>query len=169
MFKLVGAALVILASFRWGRQSSERLQYHVTMISDLIGSLSVMSGEICANMSPMCDVLQKLNETGGETVRPFYGKIYRSMRRLGECSFAQLWRDALTELDALTPEELDYVKNLGDCLGRYDVTEQAQLINGASVRLERALKSAEERRQRDAKVYAAFSLTAGLLTVIILL
>lgn len=169
MLKLFGAVLVIAASLRWGIQSSEALRYHVTLLSHIISSLRVMSGEICTNMTPMCDVLQRLSETGGETVRPFYGKVYRSMQSLGERSFCELWQGAVTELCALTPEELDIVRGLGDCLGRYDVNEQARLINGAAARLERALKAAEERRQRDAKVYAAFSLTAGLLTVIILI
>lgn len=169
MLKLVGAVLVIFASLRWGRQSSDRLRYHATMLSDLVSSLNMMGGEICTNMSPMCDVLGKLSESGGNTVRPFYRRVYRSMVRLGECSFLELWRGALSELDALTPEELSAVESLGTCLGRYDVNEQAQLISGTTRKLERALREAQERRQRDTKVYAAFSLTAGLLTVIILL
>lgn len=171
VIRLLGAALVVAAAGTMGAMGALGLRRRVASLEGLIVSLELMENEICSRLTPMVDVLDMLSQTAPETVRGFYRRASGHMSAIGRCSFYAIWRGAVEgsrEL-RLRPEEAQCLSELGLCLGRYDVKEQAEAIGRVRRRLEVFLKRAEEESARDGKLHAIFGVVSGLFAAVILL
>lgn len=170
MLRLFGAVLVISACCFWGFSSVKQLYMHANSLRAVIASLNMMNGEIYSHLMPMRDILELLAESGPETTKKLYENVLSGMERLDNCPFCEIWRESVRKTPLhLTGEETEVLCELGAYLGKYDVEEQSRLISQTTRNMERFLKDAEDTRKRDSKVYAAFSLTAGIFTVIMLI
>lgn len=169
--RLFGALLILSACGLYGTMAVRRLKSRVTALESLIASLQILSGEICSRLMPMEDVMEILTRETDEPIRSFYAHVQESMGLLGEKSFGEIWGDAARKSlgGCLGESEMKVLLTLGACLGRYDIDEQSAAILQAETRLTLCLRRAEERRLKDGKAQAAFSLAAGLFAVIILL
>ncbi len=171
MIRWIGAALVIAATGGMGLMGVWRLRRASQALEGLIASLQIMESEICTRMTPMREVLELLGKTAPQSVRGLYRRALGGMGELGMRSFYSIWASAVRasrEL-ALGEDEERVLTELGLCLGRYDVREQAEAISRVRRRLEPALLRAEEQRRRDTKLHAFFGLASGLFAVMILL
>lgn len=167
----MGAALVICATGTMGALSVRALRRRVRVLEGLITSLQMMEGEICSRMTPMREVLEMLSGSAPVCVRGLFGRAVDGMSALGRCSFYSIWKNAVgcsREL-GLRQDEAQLLSELGLCLGRYDVREQAEAITRVRKRLELMLRRAEEERDRDSRLHAFFGLASGVFAVIILL
>jgi len=77
----------------------------------------------------------------------------------------------LTDEEIIREVEQDrlVLSELGMSLGKYDVSEQREAIRHTVERLERHSVEAAAEKERDSKIHAAVSVTAGILAVILLL
>lgn len=171
MIRLIGAALIISSTAAMGFAGVWRLRNHVRALAAVLTSLDQMESEICSRLTPMRDVLELLSKEAPGPVRSFYQNAFRGMDALGDRSFYQIWTDAVANTRSLplTEEEAQCLGELGLCLGRYDVREQAESINRVRKRMERFLREAEAARVRDSRLHAFFGVASGLMAVIILL
>ena len=171
MIRGVGALLVICATGAMGLLGTAGLRRRAAAIGGITVSLELMENEICSRMTPMRDVLDMLSRTAPVSARGLYRRACEGMSAIGRCSFYAVWRGAVEtsrEL-RLRPEEAETLAELGLCLGRYDVKEQAEAISRVRRRMEVYLKRAEEERDRDGKLHAIFGVVSGLFAAIILL
>lgn len=171
LIRLLGAALVIGAAGTMGLRGALGLRRRAAALEGIIVSLELMENEICSRMTPMRDVLDMLSRASPECVRGLYRRATENMSAIGRCSFYAVWRGAVEasrEL-RLRPEEAQCLTELGLCLGRYDVKEQAESINRVRRRMEVCLRRAEEERDRDGKLHAVFGVVSGLFAAVILL
>lgn len=171
MIRFLGAALVICATGTMGALGVITLRRRVCVLEGLIVSLQLMESEICSRMTPMREVLDMLSATAPPRVRGLYRRAAEGMSALGQCSFYTIWKNAVAmsyEL-ALRPDEAQTLSELGLCLGRYDVREQAEAIGQLRRRLELLLRRAEAERDRDSRLHAFFGIASGIFAVIILL
>ncbi len=171
VIRLLGAALVVTAAGTMGALGALNLRRRAAALEGLIVSLELMENEICSRLTPMADVLDMLSRSAPEAVRGFYRRAAGRMSAIGRCSFYAIWHGAVGESRELRlrPEEVQCLSELGLCLGRYDVREQAEAIGRVRRRLEVFLKRAEEESARDGKLHAAFGLVSGLFAAVILL
>lgn len=171
MIRYIGAALVICATGSMGVLGAMGLRRRAAAIEGIIVSLELMESEICSRMTPMRDVLELLSATAPVRVRGLFRRATESMSAIGRCSFFSLWRSAVESSRELRlrPDEIQTLSELGLCLGRYDVKEQAEAISRVRRRMELYLKRAEEERDRDGKLHAIFGIISGLFAVIILI
>ena len=161
MIRYIGAALVVAATGTMGLMGVWRLRRACEALEGLIASLQIMESEICARMTPMREVLELLSQTAPRGVRGLYRRAFEGMGDLGRRSFYSIWKSGA--------EEQRVLEELGLCLGRYDVREQAEAIARVRSMLEPALDRAEEERRRDTKLHAFFGVASGLFAVMILL
>lgn len=171
MIRYLGAALVIAATGSMGFMGVWRLKKRSEALEGLITSLQLMESEICSRMTPMREVLELLAQRAPQSVRGLYRRAYEDMNDLGRRSFYAIWKGAVLSSRELRlrEDEAQVLTELGLCLGRYDVREQAEAISRVRRRLEPALARAEEERRRDTKLHAFFGLASGLFAVILLL
>ncbi len=171
MIRLLGAALVIGATGTMGALGVLSLRRRVRVLEGLIVSLQLMESEICSRMTPMREVLDMLSGSAPACVRGLFRRATEGMSALGRCSFYTIWKNAVAgsyEL-RLRPQEAELLTELGLCLGRYDVREQAEAIGRLRRRLELILRRAEAERDRDSRLHAFFGIASGIFAVIILL
>lgn len=171
MIRLMGALLVIGSAGAMGYLGASALKRRARVIEGLILSLQLMESEICSRMTPMREVLEMLSSSAPQEVRGLYRRAVGGMSALGRCSFYTIWKNAVADSRELRlrPEESELVSELGLCLGRYDVHEQAAAIDRLRRRLELILKRAEAERDRDCRLHAFLGLASGIFAVIILL
>lgn len=171
MIRILGAVLMILSTTAMGYGGVRRLRERVRNLEGIIASLDVMESEICSHLTPMREVLEMLSRNAPVQSRRLFENVADGMCALGRCSFYSIWREGVetTKELLLKPEEAETLVELGLCLGRYDVREQAEMISRVRRRLEIFLKRAEEERERDTKMHAFFGISAGIFAVIILI
>lgn len=171
LIKIIGAVLVISATLSCGVKGVASLRYRVRCFEAVIGALEIMESEICTRLTPMREVLDMLSQQAPEAVRGLFARAAMGMEHLGKMSFSDIWDEAVKksmEME-LRRDEADALLELGLCLGKYDVSSQAESISRVKGRMERFLLRAEEEQKRDTKVKAFFGLAAGLFAVIILI
>ncbi|MGM9521646.1 MAG: stage III sporulation protein AB [Oscillospiraceae bacterium] len=171
MIRIIGAALIIASTGMMGLAGVRRLRARVSALEAVIASLDIMESEICSRLTPMREVLEKLSTEAPPPARALYVNAAEGMSALGRCSFSTIWSNAVKRTGELklTEEEAGTLCELGLCLGRYDVREQAETIARVRRRMEAFLKRAEVERERDSKLHAFFGVASGLFAVIILL
>ncbi len=171
MIRVIGAVLIIASTSAIGVRGVLRLRGRVKSLESLIASLDIMESEICTRLTPMREVLEMLSSGAPLPGRRLFENAANGMERLGKTSFYSIWSESVqrTKELALRPQEREVLSELGLCLGRYDVREQAETIARIRRRLEIFLKKSEEERDRDSKIHAFFGVAAGLFAVIILL
>ncbi len=169
--RILGAVLVVFSTAAIGYGGVKRLRERVRNLEGVIAALDVMESEICSHLTPMREVLEMLSNDAPGQSRKLFENVAEGMCALGRCSFYSIWREGVenTKELLLKPEETETLSELGLCLGRYDVREQAEVISRIRRRLEIFLKRAEEERERDTKMHAFFGIAAGLFAVIILI
>ena len=171
MLKLCGAILVICATGAMGIRGVAALRARVSALEALCFSLQLMESEICSRLTPMREVLDMLSRQSPPRARGLYRRALENMNAIGQCSFHTIWKNAVAQSRelCLRPEEARVLSELGTCLGRYDVTQQAEAISRVRDRMETFLRRAGEERDRDWKLHAFFGLASGAFAVIILL
>jgi stage III sporulation protein AB len=170
MVRVLGGAFVIFACTYWGIASIKELHDRTDDLRAVIVSLNIMKGEIYSHLTPMRDILELLRDKGPERTKKLYSSLTKSMEQLDRRSFSELWAEAVNKSEMrFSREERNTLCQLGSFLGKYDIDEQSRVIEETITTMESYLKDSEEVRRRDSKIYGAFSLTAGIFTVIILI
>lgn len=171
MLKWIGIILVIGGAAAVGIRAVGQLSTRVRLIRQLIGDLGYMRSEISFNLTPMPELVERLEERSAREGKSFYQTLRTGLARLGDDSFADIWKAAVTS--ALGPhlknEELTVLISIGGVLGRYDSEEQVRSIEYACERLQTYLKSAETERSEQGKVYGAVSVLSGIAAIVILI
>ena len=99
----------------------------------------------------------------------FFQRCAEGCARLDQVPFGESWRQAVDELELLSPDGRAALLPLGEVLGRYEADSQRQALEHARQALEREEQRAQEERRRLGRVYQALGLSGGAFLVILLL
>jgi stage III sporulation protein AB len=171
MIRLIGGTMIIVGTGFYGLMGVAALRRHVRSLQGLYAGLETMKSEICQRLAPMADVLGELSQDKQNPARSFFARCLEGMGELGEKTFAQIWREAVTashEL-GLTPDEELLMAELGSSLGKYSAKEQEAAFTYTMSRLQRFIDRAEDERDRESKLRAFLGVAAGIFAVIILI
>lgn len=171
LLKAAGAALVIAGGAAWSAGGVVRLKNRAGNLGQLAASLELLKSEICDRQTPLPEILRLLQgETSGAVSR-FYSALSLDMKRLGQDTFAGLWRKAILSAPdlLLTAEEELALGELGYSLGRYDPIYQKSAIELTRKKMDGYAKKAKEECERDWKMQAFCGLAASLIAVIMML
>jgi len=169
--RLLGAACIALSGLGIGIAGAFELRRRVRTLTDFIATFVTIRAEIVVCATPIGEIAEGLMHSAPRTVRTFYARVYESMCFLGECSFADIWRNSVEACEelGLKPEELGEIISLGASLGRYDAREQEDAINLCISRLNTLLELAREESKTGGRLVLGLGAAGGLVLVIILI
>lgn len=170
MLKLLGVLCLLGGATAVGFGAEGQLNRRVKSLRSLRDGLAWMERELSFRLTPLPDLLQQLAEKKQIASR-FFQRCRESLPELGKYSMGELWSRALAAEEdlLLQPEELAVLLTLGDVLGRYDSQGQQEALQVAVNELSQRLTIAEEEKNRLGKLYRVLGISAGALSVIVLL
>lgn len=170
MLKLLGALLVIGGGAWVGMNAAGELARRAKALDAWCDALELMANELSFRLSAMPELMERLSHSARDPAREVFTELRTGLERLGEASFEELWRRALTiHPGMMSGEELELLKALGTVLGRYGWADQCRSIDSTRHALaERANQTREELR-RKGKAYATLGVTLGAFVTILLL
>lgn len=167
--KLTGCILLLCACGALSLGAVQVLKTRVDQLLAFVAALEEMERELQCQLAPMPELLSDVYGYIGGPVGEFFRLCAGRMDRLGERSFAQLWREALEAADlCLEEEDRRLLEELGGSLGRYDSRSQCRALEQTRKRLEENLAEASRRRERLGRVYGALGLAAAAFLMILL-
>lgn len=165
MLKLVGAAVLFSALSWCGWQKALWYQRHLDCLNGWRRSL--LEGE-----RQLCDLgVQTASYLEWLACQPELAQMAkRCLNGLEwEERFSLTWTSALRESGfPLYEDELDTLGALGEVLGQYDVDRQRQSLSYAGIRMQDAIKRAEEEKGRLGKMWRLLGMGAGAFAVVLL-
>ncbi len=170
MLKLLGALLVIGGGAWAGLSAAGELSRRAKVLDAWADALSLMENELSFRLSAMPELTERLSQSARSPAREVFLDLQKGLKRLGEASFEELWRGALSSHPGgLRGEELDELKNLGAVLGRYGWEDQCKSLETARRALTGWADLAREELRQKGKAYAALGVTLGAFLTILLL
>lgn len=169
MWKLVGAVLVAAGSRLAGAERG--LRTDKTPAGGAGHDLRAGAhgaGAVGAGSGPA-----RTDDRPGPAVCPacgwFFSAVCGRLCRLDQVPFGESWRQAVEELELLSPDAQAALLPLGEVLGRYEADSQRKALEHVRQALEREEQRAQEERRRLGRVYQALGLSGGAFLVILLL
>jgi stage III sporulation protein AB len=164
--KLAGAGLAVGCSWmagvehaRWQRRCADELGRWIT-------ALSALETEVSYSQNRLADALERASGVAG-------GCAGRRLQRAAELlaggggTPAECIRQALEEVTGpLDAEKLGAVVVLSDCLGASHSSDQVRQIRLAAARLERAMREAEAKADRYARLWPSLGFLIGAMVVL---
>lgn len=170
MLKLVGAVLLAGGAAFLGFSAAAQLERRVKALRAMLGALESLERELSFRLAPMPELLEELTRRTQPPINAFFARCLAGLDTLGEHTLSELWNESLEAVPMnLGPEERQVLRELGGILGRYDGDGQREALALSRTQLSQCLTSAVEERTRLGRVYGVLGLTAGALTVILLL
>jgi stage III sporulation protein AB len=168
--KLIGAMCVIASCAAVGLSSVFKLRRHAKTLAVVRRSLGTIRAELTTRLTPLPELFARLATDADEPFRTFAATLTRSMNRLGEVRFSELWVEAVDASNlGLLPDELAVLRDLGRVLGRYELDEQRAYLQYAEERISEFTLRAEHRRDADSKPRAAVAVACGVILTLIML
>ncbi len=171
MLKMAGAVLIIAGTTVWGACSVMKMRGRVRSLNSLVWALKLMGEEICANLTPMPEVLALVGSAAPKPAAELFARARDKLGNLGSASFRELWRQVVDETPSLLLEndELEILVQLGGELGKYDFESQRRIIRSAVKRLELKAENAERERAANSRLHAFLGIAAGMFAVVVLI
>lgn len=169
MWKLVGAVLVAAGSGWLGLSAASGLTGRLRAVQAMIMGLELLERELWEHGTALPELMDALARRCAPPAADFFHKCAQGCAKLDQVPFGESWRQAVDELELLSPEARAALLPLGEVLGRYEADSQRQALEHARQALEREKLRAQEERHRLGRVYQALGLSGGAFLVILLL
>ncbi|MCD7947129.1 MAG: stage III sporulation protein AB [Oscillospiraceae bacterium] len=170
MLNMLGAVLVIGGAAVIGMAAARTLTVRLRTLRAFFAALDLMERELSFRLTPTPELLDELAARMSGQVSAFFTYCRAGLERLGERSLGQVWREGLQQTElGLQEEDIRLLEELGDVLGRYDGGGQQAALARVGGQLAQCINEAQTARAKQGKMYGMLCLSAGLLTVIMLL
>lgn len=169
MWKLVGAVLVAAGSGWLGLSAASGLTSRLRAVQAMMAGLELLERELWEHGTALPELLAALARRCPPPAAVFFQRCAQGCARLDRVPFGESWRQAVAELELLSPEGRAALLPLGEVLGRYEADSQRQALEHAWQALEREELRAQEERRRLGRVYQTLGLSGGAFLVILLL
>ncbi|MGI6497496.1 MAG: stage III sporulation protein AB [Oscillospiraceae bacterium] len=170
MFRLIGAALVLIGGAGVGVGAAKELGRRTGTLSAFLAALDRMEAELTFRLTPMPELLSRLSGDLEGPVGMFFSQCEQGLSALGDVPFSKVWNQALQEEGlALLPEDRVPLEQLGAVLGQYDVEGQRNAMEGVRHQLTLCLEAAKRKQGKIGRVYRALGISAGVLCILLFL
>jgi len=169
--KLVGAALVFLASSSLGVLLARNLALRQEVLRELQVALQLLETEIAYAASPLPEALHRVAERTRPPTRHLFAAAGRALNGTCGTTAAEAWNQGLAALARAAPLEAEdwaVLTDFGQGLGRGDREDQVKKLPLARSQLRQLEEAAAENRQRQAKVWQTLGLLGGLVLILLL-
>lgn len=171
MIHILGAVLLLCGGVGYGVETVWRLRRQLRMTEALLQSLHRFCAELVENLTPIPDLLEELGQTAPAPATGLFAAFSVAMCHLGEMDLEQLWTQCVQQypdrgLDLSLRRELCA---LGQFLGRYPASVQAQALTRCLRRLETLAESRRRSLAGNSRLYLGLSVCSAVGIVVIFL
>ena len=168
MLRLIGAGLIIASCGAFGFGMAAQYRREISVLRQFMSSLEFMQQEMAYHLSPLPELCRM---AAGETkgiLRVVFMNLYRELKwqqlpDAGSCMYAAIQRSG--EMPARVRRLL---VQLGQTLGRFDLSGQLQGIRAVQKRCEETLEMIRKNRDERLRSYQTLGVCAGAALAIIL-
>ncbi|PLT29161.1 stage III sporulation protein SpoIIIAB [Peribacillus deserti] len=171
MFKVIGAAFILLATTWSGFEIARGFTERPRQLRQLKSSLQALEAEIMYGHTPLRDASLKLSKQLPQPLSLFFTAFASKMEN-NETTVRDAWTESLQEVWkslSLKQSEYEILVQFGETLGRHDRMSQQKQIILTLTHLEREEKEALDRQSKYEKMIKSLGFLSGLLLIIILL
>lgn len=170
MLRALGGLLLLGGALALGMAPAMELSRRLSALEAWGEALALLERELAFTASDMPTLLDRVARGSPSPVREWAGAVLKSLDRLGEKGFGEIWREGLEAVPgALFPGELEALARLGDTLGRYDRQAQLKALALTREELSRLARETREERREKGKAWGALGLSLGAAVLILLL
>lgn len=169
MMRMIGSALVLLASTLLGFQVARSYRDRPKQISKLIEAIGMLRTEIEFNLTPLPEALTRVAE---KSAKPFNGMFTTIAHSLSDgVSVREAFHGAIegTRADsALQSGDFLVVEDFALTLGTSDLLHQRQQLDNCLTRLQSLGNQADAERQKNERMWQFLGVLFGLFVVVVL-
>ncbi len=170
MTRLVGFVLLQLAAALFARGRIAEAADRTEALRSFCDMLEQLRGLLESDGSPMPVLLETLSRRCTGQARAFVRALSAAMDQLGQCSFQELWQQALEEnAGLLDGDAKQTLESLGGVLGRYDPATQLDALDSCRLLLRQRLDKRQSDRAQETHLILGLSFSASLLLGIYLI
>jgi len=171
LIKIFGSLLIIISSSSLGLIYSRRFRDRVNNLKLLYNCIQLLETEIVYSANPIPDALDAVYRKGNKRVSYVFKDIKEYL--ISNRSFTLLdsflnASETLKERMYLENEDIEVIMSLGRSLGASDRMDQQKHFRTALVQLQAQQRDAEEKKDKNVKLYKSLGVLIGFATVIIL-
>lgn len=170
MLKALGSLFLLGGALALGMAPAMELSRRLSALEAWGEALALLERELAFTSSDMPVLLNRVAGGSRSPVREWARTVLKSLDRLGEKDFGEIWREGLEKVPgALFPGELEILARLGNTLGRYDRESQLKALTLTREELSRLIRETRETRREKGKAWGALGLSLGAAVLILLL
>ncbi|MBU5594793.1 stage III sporulation protein AB [Amphibacillus sp. MSJ-3] len=166
----IGAILLMTATSLIGCEKASRLKKRPEQLLQLKATLQMMEAEIVYSQYSIADICLHIADQTQAPLKRFFHSVATELNQ--NDSLALLWAEQVDQLSyksALEIDELNIMKQFGNTLGQFDLSQQQKQIQLTIVHLDRLLVEAQNNCTVFSKVYRGLGVLSGILIVLILI
>ena len=170
ILKIIGSAIVILASSYIGFAFSKDCSRRPQELRDLQAMLQIFENEISYLSNLLTDAFEKVYKSSNSTVSVFFEKTVEFLRE-GNMNASQAWEKAVRNkigTTALKNEDEEILVSFGKMLGNSDLAGQIKNIQLTMYQIKLQEQKAEALRKKYETMYKTLGVLGGTALVIML-
>ncbi len=167
MLRVLGSALIVLASGWCGLRPVLRLRRQLRTLEALEGMLSLLRAELSSRMTPLPELFRRLADSVQAPADALCASLASQMQAHPLAAPLQLMRQALPPME-LEPRESAALLELANALGCYDLESQQRMVDLAQLRLRQAADRSRRRIAAEGRSWGALGICTGLALAIVL-
>ncbi|MEH6940358.1 stage III sporulation protein SpoIIIAB [Bacillus sp. JJ722] len=170
MVKLIGAALILIASTWIGFEISRHLSQRPKQLRLFRTALQALEAEIMYGHAPLQEAAVRLSKSLPKPINIFF-RTFAKQLQLQDTNVKTAWDTSLEETKkvlALKQNEIEILLQFGETLGRHDRYQQQKQIALTMTHLEREESEALQVQSKYEKMVKSLGFLTGLLLIILL-
>lgn len=169
IIKFIILTAIFTGSTSIGFLMSKKYKNRVIELREFKTAIHTLEAKIKFTYEPIPEIFKQISENLQNNI----SKIFeRASKYIGEYTTKQAWNKAIEEIKpilSLNSEDIKIMQDLGNLLGKTDVSGQISEIEVTSSFIETQIIKAEEERKKNEKMYRNLGTIVGLAIVIILI
>lgn len=160
MLRMVGAALLVTGSAGFGFSLAANNARQVRMLQELIRMLKEIEWELKFHLTPLPELCQVAAGVVGGTLQKVFLELGRRLDNGGEPDVTACMNDIVSRSELPKPIRR-CLKDLGSCLGRFDLEGQLEGLQSVTLRCRRELEVLSENGKERIRSYQTLAICAG--------
>ena len=172
MVRIAGALLIISTTSLLGVQAANRLKEAYQQMQYMQKILWQMKSRISYTRADLGDIFRQVSRELREPYRSWLHGIAQEMEKNSGKLISQIWREQTEkslESSGLPKQEIQRIKQVGDCMGSADIELQIKNLELYISELEQSMNEMRPVIQGKVRVYHWLGVTGGVFISVILL
>ena len=161
--KLLILNLILITSTIIGITFSKKYAYRVKELQEMKNALNIFMTKIKFTYEPIPSTFMYISEKVD-------GNVYKIFKNAVEESAGDAWNSSLdTTVTNMKEDDIGIIKNLGRLLGKTDIEGQLNEIKLVNNFLDTQIRTAEDEKNKNEKMYRTLGIVAGMTITILLI